>query len=70
MSRKPNFILIVVDEERYPPIYESPVIGAWRTTNLPGHERLRSNSMELHRHYIGSAACCPSRTTMFTGLWA
>lgn len=23
--------------------------------------------MEFHRHYIGSAACCPSRATLFTG---
>lgn len=67
MMKKPNFLLIVVDEERYPPVYESPEIGAWRTTNLPAQERLRANSMELHRHYIGSAACCPSRATMFTG---
>jgi arylsulfatase A-like enzyme len=67
MIKMPNFLLVVVDEERYPPVYESPEIRAWRTTNLPAHERLRANSMELHRHYIGSAACCPSRTTMFTG---
>ncbi|MBP1964146.1 sulfatase-like hydrolase/transferase [Paenibacillus aceris] len=67
MINKPNFLLIVVDEERYPPIYESPEIGAWRHSNLLAHERLRENSVELHRHYIGSAACCPSRATMFTG---
>ncbi|BFT72821.1 sulfatase-like hydrolase/transferase [Paenibacillus sp. P36] len=67
MRKKPNFLLIIVDEERYPPTYESPEIGAWRLTNLPAHERLRKNSIELHRHYIGSAACSPSRTTMFTG---
>ncbi|NRF95340.1 sulfatase-like hydrolase/transferase [Paenibacillus frigoriresistens] len=67
MINKPNFLLIVVDEERYPPLYESPEIRAWRLTNLPAHERLRANSVELHRHYIGSAACCPSRATMFTG---
>lgn len=67
MIKKPNFLLIVVDEERYPPVYEIPEISAWRVTNLPAHERLRMNSMELNRHYIGSAACCPSRTTMFTG---
>ncbi|WP_246329021.1 sulfatase-like hydrolase/transferase [Brevibacillus halotolerans] len=26
-----------------------------------------SYGMEFHRHYIGSAACCPSRATLFTG---
>ncbi|OCT13622.1 arylsulfatase [Paenibacillus pectinilyticus] len=67
MLNKPNFLLIVVDEERYPPKYESPEISTWRLANLPAHEKLRANSVELHRHYIGSAACCPSRATMFTG---
>jgi arylsulfatase A-like enzyme len=67
MPNKPNFLLIVVDEERYPPVYESAELGAWRLENLPAHERLRDHGVELHRHYIGSAACCPSRATMFTG---
>ncbi|MFD2331848.1 sulfatase-like hydrolase/transferase [Cohnella sp. GCM10020058] len=67
MIKNPNILLIVVDEERYPPDYENDEIGAWRIANLPAHERLRENSMELRRHYIGSAACCPSRATMFTG---
>ncbi|MDN8591986.1 sulfatase-like hydrolase/transferase [Paenibacillus sp. 11B] len=64
---KPNFLVILVDEERYPPIYESKEIQAWRRENLITQERLKSHSMEFHRHYIGSTACCPSRATMFTG---
>ncbi|AZN41647.1 sulfatase-like hydrolase/transferase [Paenibacillus albus] len=67
MITNPNFLLIIVDEERFPPVYESDEIHAWRIKNLPAHERLRANGVELHRHYIGSAACCPSRATMFTG---
>ncbi|MCR8642851.1 sulfatase-like hydrolase/transferase [Paenibacillus sp. N1-5-1-14] len=64
---KPNFLVFVVDQERYPPVYESPDILAWSKENLPTQERLRQHGMEFHRHYIGSAACCPSRATMFTG---
>lgn len=67
MRAKPNFLLIVVDEERYPPVYENAELNAWRIANLPARERLRANAAELRRHYIGSAACCPSRATMFTG---
>lgn len=64
---KPNFLVILVDEERYPPVYESKEIQAWRKENLITQERLKSHSMEFHRHYIGTTACCPSRATMFTG---
>lgn len=64
---KPNFLVFLVDEERYPPVYESEEIKAWRKQNLITHELLKSHSVEFHRHYIGSTACCPSRTTLFTG---
>ncbi|PWW33718.1 arylsulfatase A-like enzyme [Paenibacillus pabuli] len=64
---KPNFLVILVDEERYPPVYESKEIQAWRRENLITQERLKAHSMEFHRHYIGTTACCPSRATMFTG---
>lgn len=64
---KPNFLVLLVDEERYPPVYESPDIQQWRSQNLITHQLLKSRSLEFHRHYIGSAACCPSRATMFTG---
>ena len=65
--RKPNFLLIVVDEERYPPVYEDAQIKEWRRQNLQAQQFLRQNSLEFHRHYIGSTACCPSRATLFTG---
>ncbi|BBH23784.1 sulfatase [Paenibacillus baekrokdamisoli] len=64
---KPNFLVILVDEERYPPVYENAEIKEWRKQNLIAHEFLKSNAMEFHRHYIGSAACCPSRATLMTG---
>lgn len=64
---KPNFLVILVDEERYPPVYENAEIKKWRKKNLIAQELLKENSMEFHRHYIGSSACCPSRATLFTG---
>ncbi|TBL76000.1 sulfatase-like hydrolase/transferase [Paenibacillus thalictri] len=66
-GKQPNFLLLIVDEERYPPVYESPETRAWCRQNMPAHTLLRTHSMEFDRHYIGSAACCPSRATMFTG---
>lgn len=66
-DRRPNFLIIMVDEERYPPGYENEQIRAWRTTNLPARERLREHGLEFHRHYTGSTACVPARNTFYTG---
>ncbi|WP_141505350.1 sulfatase-like hydrolase/transferase [Paenibacillus luteus] len=66
-TEKPNFLVLLVDEERYPPIYESKEIKEWRAHHLIAQQLLKANSVEFHRHYIGSTACCPSRATMFTG---
>lgn len=67
LTNRPNFLILMVDEERYPPIYESPEVQQWRQTYLITQNLLRQNGMEFHRHYAGSSACAPSRTTLFTG---
>lgn len=64
---KPNILLIMTDEERYPPPYESDDVREFRRTQLVARERLRGVGVELHRHYAGSTACVPSRATLFTG---
>jgi len=64
---RPNILLIMTDQERYAPPYESPEVAAFRQTQLPARERLRAAGLELHRHYAGSTACLPSRATLFTG---
>ncbi|MFC4023619.1 sulfatase-like hydrolase/transferase [Oceanobacillus longus] len=64
---RPNFLFIIVDEERFPTAYESDELKEWRRVHLKAQERLRENSMSFLNHYVGSTACSPSRTTLFTG---
>jgi arylsulfatase A-like enzyme len=64
---RPNILLIMTDQERYPPAYETDALAAFRSTQLPARDRLRATGLELHRHYTGSTACLPSRATLFTG---
>ena len=64
---RPNILLIMTDEERYPPPYESDSVRSFRKDQLSGRESIRSSGVEFHRHYAGSAACTPSRATLFTG---
>ncbi|KRE96817.1 hypothetical protein ASG87_15975 [Frateuria sp. Soil773] len=62
-----NFLVITTDEERYPPTYEDPTIRQFRQQHLHGLAALRENSLEMHRHYVASTACSPSRTSIYTG---
>ncbi|MFD0589075.1 sulfatase-like hydrolase/transferase [Paenibacillus sp. GCM10027627] len=64
---RPNILVLLVDEERYPPVYENEEIKEWRRRNLTAQNGLRQHAVEFRRHYIGSSACSPSRATLFTG---
>jgi len=64
---RPNILLIMTDEERYPPPYEHESLRSFRLSQLTARESIRSRGLEFHRHYAGSTACVPSRATLFTG---
>jgi arylsulfatase A-like enzyme len=64
---QPNILLIMTDEERYPPPYETDAVKAFRTNQLTAREAIKDGALDFHRHYAGSTACVPSRATLFTG---
>ncbi|WP_433745116.1 sulfatase-like hydrolase/transferase [Falsibacillus pallidus] len=66
-KKKPNFLILMVDEERYPSVYETPKLKEWREKNLIAQELIKDNGFQFLNHYIGSTACSPSRTTLYTG---
>ncbi len=65
--KRPNFLFLIVDEERFSPCYEDEALKEWRKENLITQEILREKGLTFLNHYIGSTACSPSRTTLFTG---
>ena len=67
LNGKPNFLILMCDENRFPPVYEDEQIMQWRKTNLVTQEFLRANGMEFNNHYTGATACAPARATIFTG---
>ena len=67
MAGPPNILVILTDQERYPPPYEDETLARFRRDRLPARARLREAGTELHRHYTASTACQPSRTSLFTG---
>lgn len=66
-GRHPNVLILMCDEMRYPPFYETEQARAFRQQYLQTQNALRAHGMEFHRHYAASVACAPSRTSIYTG---
>ena len=66
MTTQPDVIIIMTDEERAAPPYESAELTDWRST-LNGSRWFNKHAVSFNRHYTGSLACVPSRPTLFTG---
>ncbi len=67
LRRRPNFLFILADEYRYPPVYESAATKAYRADHYVAEEALKEDGVEFEDHYIMSVACAPSRTSLLTG---
>ena len=67
MPDRPDIVILMTDEERAVPPYESKGVLAWRDQNLSGRRWFDEHGVSFQRHYTGSLACVPSRPTIFTG---
>lgn len=66
-DHRPDIVIVMTDEERAAPPYETPPISTWREETLPGRKWFDEHGVSFVRHYTGSLACVPSRPTIFTG---
>ena len=67
MADRPDVVILMTDEERAVPPYESADVLAWRKRALGGRRWFDEHGVRFARHYTGSLACVPSRPTIFTG---
>jgi arylsulfatase A-like enzyme len=65
-SGKPNILVIVVDQLRYPQWFSPDPSGFGLPPNL---RRLSQGAVSFGRHYTASNDCSPARSTMLTGLY-
>jgi arylsulfatase A-like enzyme len=65
-GRRPNILVIVVDQLRYPQWIGTGPGGPSLPPNL---RRLRNGAVSFARHYTASNDCSPSRATLLTGLY-
>ena len=66
-GKKPNFLILMCDEMRFPPVYESQQTKNFRQQYLNTQNFLRQNGADFQRHYAASVACVPSRASIYTG---
>lgn len=64
---RPDIVVLLTDQERAAPAYESEELRKWRHVTLPGRRWFAEHGVSFERHYTGSLACVPSRPTLFTG---
>lgn len=62
-----NILFLLVDQQRYPTVYESDALRAFRTAELPAQTKLAQSGITFDRHYAASVACVPSRVSLYTG---
>ena len=65
-SSRPNILVIVVDQLRFPQWFGPAGLAA---TLPPNIARLRERGVSFARHYTASNDCSPSRAAMLTGLY-
>ncbi len=66
-GQRPDIVIVMTDEERAAPPYETDPISTWRDETLRGRKWFEDHGVSFVRHYTGSLACVPSRPTIFTG---
>lgn len=65
LSRTPNILVIITDQERE--VMHWP--AGWAEANLPARRRLLANGLRFTRAQCNTAACSASRATFLTGLY-
>ena len=66
-GKQPNFLIMMVDQQRSPMPYESLALKAFRDRYLLTQNALAQCGMTFEHHYAGATACSPSRASLYTG---
>ena len=61
-QNRPNVIIIITDDQRYEDISEAIMPNTWKT--------IFNEGTEFSKAYVTTPACCPSRASILTSLYA
>lgn len=65
LPAKPNFVIIMTDQERYPMHWPE----GWAEQHLPQRKRLADSGLTFTHCHTVTNMCSPSRASLFTGLY-
>ena len=65
MPRRPNFMIVITDQQSGNPYWPEP----WQEENLPALRWLKNHGINFKRAYTNSCTCSPARVSMLTGLY-
>lgn len=60
-----NIIIYMTDQERFPVHINEHVLTF--LNSIPGYYDIKNNGAQFCNHYTATTACCPARTSLFTG---
>lgn len=63
LGKKPNIIVIMTDQERYPVHWPKD----WAENHLKANARLRKNGLSFNKAYTAACECTPSRAVIYSG---
>ena len=66
-AHRPDVVILMTDQERAAPPYESAELRRWRSEALRCERWFAEHAVRFERHYTGSLASVPSRATLLTG---
>lgn len=72
LTAKPNILMILVDEMRFPKVFPAGVsnAGEFLAKFMPNTYALWQRGVKFSQHHSNANDCTPSRAVMFTGLYS
>jgi arylsulfatase A-like enzyme len=67
VSRRPNILIVLTDQQRFPTSYEPEGLRQWRRDEFVAERSLRETGVSFTRNYTMATACAPSRASLLTG---
>jgi arylsulfatase A-like enzyme len=67
VSKRPNILILLTDQQRFPTSYEPEGLRQWRCDEFVAERSLGETGVSFTRNYVMAAACAPSRASLLTG---